>query len=141
MAQRDYYEVLGLKKGASVEELKKAYRKLAVKYHPDKNQGDKQAEERFKEINEAYAVLSDPKKKEQQQKQENKGGGKDQEKKDQADQKKKEEQKKQEAARQQADKLLELSKDKEKSAGAKEMMNMRLSGKPKEKEKVSGKDW
>ena len=65
MAQRDYYEVLGLKKGASVEELKKAYRKLAVKYHPDKNQGDKQAEERFKEINEAYAVLSDPKKKEQ----------------------------------------------------------------------------
>jgi curved DNA-binding protein len=65
MAQRDYYEVLGAKKGASVEELKKAYRKLAVKYHPDKNPGDKQAEERFKEINEAYAVLSDPKKKEQ----------------------------------------------------------------------------
>lgn len=65
MAQRDYYEVLGVKKGASVEELKKAYRKLAVKYHPDKNPGDKQAEERFKEINEAYAVLSDPKKKEQ----------------------------------------------------------------------------
>src|SRR6185369_1261075 len=65
MAQRDYYEVLGVKKGASVEELKKAYRKLAVKYHPDKNPGDKQAEERFKEINEAYAVLSDPKKKAQ----------------------------------------------------------------------------
>ena len=65
MAQRDYYQVLGVKKGASVEELKKAYRKLAVKYHPDKNPGDKQAEERFKEINEAYAVLSDPKKKEQ----------------------------------------------------------------------------
>ena len=65
MAQRDYYEVLGVKKGASVEEIKKAYRKLAVKYHPDKNQGDKQAEERFKEINEAYAVLSDPKKKEE----------------------------------------------------------------------------
>jgi len=65
MAQRDYYEVLGVKKGASAEELKKAYRKLAVKYHPDKNPGDKQAEERFKEINEAYAVLSDPKKKEQ----------------------------------------------------------------------------
>jgi len=65
MAQSDYYEVLGVKKGASVEELKKAYRKLAVKYHPDKNPGDKQAEERFKEINEAYAVLSDPKKKEQ----------------------------------------------------------------------------
>jgi curved DNA-binding protein len=65
MAQRDYYEVLGVKKGASIEELKKAYRKLAVKYHPDKNPGDKQAEDRFKEINEAYAVLSDPKKKEQ----------------------------------------------------------------------------
>jgi curved DNA-binding protein len=65
MAERDYYEVLGVKKGASIEELKKAYRKLAVKYHPDKNPGDSQAEERFKEINEAYAVLSDPKKKEQ----------------------------------------------------------------------------
>jgi len=65
MAQRDYYEVLGVKKGASIEELKKAYRKLAVKYHPDKNPGDKQSEDRFKEINEAYAVLSDPKKKEQ----------------------------------------------------------------------------
>ena len=65
MAQRDYYEVLGVKKGASIDEIKRAYRKLAVKYHPDKNPGDKQAEERFKEINEAYAVLSDPKKKEQ----------------------------------------------------------------------------
>jgi len=65
MAQRDYYEVLGVKKGASMDELKRAYRKLAVKYHPDKNPGDKQSEERFKEINEAYAVLSDPKKKEQ----------------------------------------------------------------------------
>ncbi|WP_224958879.1 DnaJ C-terminal domain-containing protein [Geomonas subterranea] len=65
MAQNDYYEVLGLKKGASADEIKRAYRKLAVKYHPDKNPGDKQAEERFKEINEAYAVLSDPKKKEQ----------------------------------------------------------------------------
>lgn len=65
MAQRDYYEVLGLKKGATVDEIKRAYRKLAVKYHPDKNPGNKEAEERFKEINEAYAVLSDPQKKEQ----------------------------------------------------------------------------
>lgn len=65
MAQRDYYEVLGLKKGAATDEIKKAYRKLAVKYHPDKNPGDKGAEDRFKEINEAYAVLSDPQKKTQ----------------------------------------------------------------------------
>jgi curved DNA-binding protein len=65
MAQTDYYQVLGLQKGASGDEIKKAYRKLAVKYHPDKNQGDKTAEDRFKEINEAYAVLSDPKKKAQ----------------------------------------------------------------------------
>ncbi len=64
MAQ-DYYETLGLKKGASADEIKKAYRKLAVKYHPDKNPGDAKAEERFKEINEAYAVLSDPQKKAQ----------------------------------------------------------------------------
>jgi curved DNA-binding protein len=65
MAGRDYYEVLGLQKGASSDAIKKAYRKLAVKYHPDKNQGDKGAEEKFKEINEAYAVLSDPEKKKQ----------------------------------------------------------------------------
>lgn len=60
---RDYYELLGLKKGATDEEIKKAYRKLAMKYHPDKNRGKRQAEEQFKEINEAYAVLSDKKKK------------------------------------------------------------------------------
>ncbi|MBP1744786.1 MAG: molecular chaperone DnaJ [Firmicutes bacterium] len=63
MAKKDFYEVLGLQKGASDEEIKKAFRKLAIKYHPDKNQGDKEAEEKFKEINEAYQVLSDPEKK------------------------------------------------------------------------------
>jgi len=65
MAAKDYYEVLGIKKGASSDDIKKAYRKLAVKYHPDKNAGDKAAEDKFKEINEAYAVLSDPQKKTQ----------------------------------------------------------------------------
>ena len=62
MAKRDYYEVLGLQKGATEEEIKKAYRKLAVKYHPDRNPGDKEAEEKFREATEAYEVLSDEKK-------------------------------------------------------------------------------
>lgn len=57
--KRDYYDVLGVSKSADATEIKKAYRKLAMKYHPDKNQGDKEAEEKFKEINEAYEVLSD----------------------------------------------------------------------------------
>ncbi len=65
MAKTDYYEILGLEKGASDEDIKKAFRKLALKYHPDKNPGDKEAEEKFKEINEAYQVLSDPEKKAQ----------------------------------------------------------------------------
>lgn len=62
MAQKDYYEVLGVAKDASADDIKKSFRKLAVKYHPDRNQGDSTAEEKFKEINEAYAVLSDPEK-------------------------------------------------------------------------------
>jgi len=61
MAQTDYYKSLGVEKTATADEIKKAFRKLAVKYHPDRNQGDNAAEEKFKEINEAYAVLSDAK--------------------------------------------------------------------------------
>jgi curved DNA-binding protein len=62
---KDYYRVLGLKKGASEAEIKKGYRKLAMKYHPDRNKDDKSAEDRFKEISEAYAVLSDKEKRKQ----------------------------------------------------------------------------
>jgi molecular chaperone DnaJ len=60
--QKDYYEILGVDRNATEEEIKKAFRKLALKYHPDRNPGDKYAEEKFKEINEAYEVLSDPEK-------------------------------------------------------------------------------
>ena len=63
MAKRDYYEVLGVDKSASADDIKKAYRKMAIKYHPDKNPGDKEAEEKFKEAAEAYSVLSDADKK------------------------------------------------------------------------------
>jgi len=62
MEDRDYYKTLGMEKTASAEELKKAYRKLALEFHPDRNPGDKKAEEKFKEINEAYQVLSDEEK-------------------------------------------------------------------------------
>src|SRR5829696_3018807 len=62
MAKRDYYEILGVERTAGEDEIKKSYRKLAVKYHPDKNPGDKKAEEKFKEANEANEVLGDAEK-------------------------------------------------------------------------------
>ena len=65
MANRDYYEILGVAKTAGADELKKAYRKLALKYHPDRNPGDKAAEEKFKEIKEANEILSDMDKRQQ----------------------------------------------------------------------------
>jgi molecular chaperone DnaJ len=63
MAKEDYYDILGISKGASEAEIKKAYRKMALKYHPDKNPDDKKAEENFKKAAEAYEVLSNPDKK------------------------------------------------------------------------------
>src|SRR4051812_13427376 len=62
MAKKDYYELLGVSRSAQLDEIKKSYRKLAVQFHPDKNPGDKAAEEKFKEISEAYEVLSDTQK-------------------------------------------------------------------------------
>ena len=63
MAKKDYYEVLGISRGADEKEIKRAYRKLAKKYHPDTNPGNQYAEQQFKEVTEAYNVLSDPEKK------------------------------------------------------------------------------
>ena len=63
--RKDYYKILGVQKTANDQQIKKAYRKLAIKYHPDKNKDDKQAQQKFKEISQAYSVLSDPQQKKQ----------------------------------------------------------------------------
>ncbi|MEK9208115.1 MAG: DnaJ domain-containing protein, partial [Patescibacteria group bacterium] len=60
MADRDYYQILGITKGSSEADIKKAYRKLALEHHPDRNKGNKESEEKFKEVTKAYEVLSDP---------------------------------------------------------------------------------
>jgi molecular chaperone DnaJ len=65
MGRRDYYDVLGVQRTCTLEDLKRVYRKLALEYHPDRNPGNQEAEERFKEVNEAYSVLSDPQRREQ----------------------------------------------------------------------------
>src|SRR4026208_1464115 len=75
MSKRDYYEVLGVAKGATTDEIKKAYRKVAMQYHPDRNPGDKAAEEKFKEAAEAYEILSDTDKKAQYDRYGHAGGG------------------------------------------------------------------
>ena len=64
-SKRDYYDVLGVSRESGLDDLKKAFRQLALQYHPDRNPGDRSAEDRFKEINEAYSVLSDPEKRQQ----------------------------------------------------------------------------
>ena len=116
-------KLLGLGEEAGIEEIKEAYRDLSLKYHPDrcKDQDKKEQDQKKRD-----------------QKKEDKGGetGDEQEKS-----RKKEEQRKKEAARRQADKLLELMKEKEKEAGNRDIMNSRFTGEAKEKNKFSGKDW